>query len=566
MDSIKRVISTVLCAVILFLSPLSVYFSTENISYVYATGAEIPVVVGAGELVLEWLTALSGSLFVEELVRNHPDEVMSGLRNFIYSDDITMEANKSIMVFTSQAAIAAGEAISSFTWEDLLSDISLPEYSNPALSDLKDIYMKACPELLDILKDFVSSIIDGETYIEGVSDALAEQAFTGTDYEAQWAGEYNYKSCITLSYTYTDGYTHASTNTMYKYYHDYVKSVPCAVVREDTVVNNCPKVFYSFYRANGSGYESNNCFGTYERWLDGVYSSGTFSAGQAIVAGGISSYTNVFSSYSGNIPLFSSSEDAISYLKGELDYTNALNFARSMYDTITDNNDLPFWDVEALWERVARAVDVIDSIGAYGQGVAVGTNDWADDLPWVDVGALSEWDDVIDRTLEGILSGVIDLPLDIPDNPTYVDVWQDVIDKTWDDVITDNPAKTDDPSIPLNPDKPIEDNPALDTSIEDTITQTQPFFGGLSGELKNKFPFSIPWDLIAVFTLFQAEPEAPRIEVPFVIESLGIEESIVIDLGGYGLLSRISRSLMVILFVLALIKMTPSMLVFGKDL
>ncbi len=265
------------------------------------------------------------------------------------------------------------------------------------------------------------------------------------------------------------------------------------------------------------------------------------------------------------MPIFSSDEEAIAAFEAN-DFTTALNYKVSMYDAITDNNDLPLWDVEELWQRVARGVDVIDSIGAYGEGVAVGTNDWADDLPWVDVGALSEWDDVIDRTLEGILSGVIELPLDIPDNPTYVDVWEDVIDKTWDDVITVDPTKVDDPSIPLNPDKPIEDNPALDTSIEDTITQTKPFFGGLSGELKNKFPFSIPWDLIAVFTLFQAEPETPRIEVPFVIESLGIEESIVIDLSGYGLLSRISRSLMVVLFVLGLIKMTPTMLSFGKDL
>lgn len=573
MNLIKRVISMAICTVILFLSPVSVYFSASNISTVHASGE---IVVEGASIAWEWLLAWMASVGLTAAAVENRDALMASYKEYL---DAQIDTELTIGEAVSDKCIeiydSASNAVSSIPWDDYYN--SLGNFHDTAVDNLTGIYMKVCPELLESFESFIDSIISGDTYIEGISNVIEERAFTSADYEAQWAGDYNLKAGISSSDVYTNPYTGKAMPRSFRYSFDMIASVPRAVVfYKDPITTSDGTVTgyscaYQFFEKNAR-YGSDFCKlnGTAESVIDGVYGSSTVSVKtvnlQYYLSTEYGNITNFNTAINANIPVFGSLEDAKAYLNGTLDYTNALNFARSMYDTITDNNDLPLWDIEALWQRVSRAVDVIDSIGAYGDGVAVGTKDWANDLPWVDVGALSEWDDVIDRTLEGILSGAIELPLDIPDNPTYVDVWQDVIDKTWDDVITVDPTKADDPAIPIDPDKPIEDNPALGTSIEDTITQTQPFFSGLSGELKNKFPFSIPWDLIAVFTLFQAEPETPRIEVPFVIDSLGIRESIVIDLSGYGLLSRISRSLMVVLFVLGLIKMTPTMLSFGKDL
>lgn len=81
-------------------------------------------------------------------------------------------------------------------------------------------------------------------------------------------------------------------------------------------------------------------------------------------------------------------------------------------------------------------------------------------------------------------------------------------------------------------------------------------FSNVANASKEHFPTSIPWDLVAVFTAFSAESAVPSFDLPFYIPSLGINETVSIDLSGFEQLSKISRALLSALFVLLLIHLT----------
>lgn len=74
--------------------------------------------------------------------------------------------------------------------------------------------------------------------------------------------------------------------------------------------------------------------------------------------------------------------------------------------------------------------------------------------------------------------------------------------------------------------------------------------------MSRKFPFSIPWDTVLVFSLLADSPETPVYEIPFVIESAGINEVLVVDLGRFEKLSKVSRFMLTLTFLLMLFALT----------
>lgn len=104
--------------------------------------------------------------------------------------------------------------------------------------------------------------------------------------------------------------------------------------------------------------------------------------------------------------------------------------------------------------------------------------------------------------------------------------------------------------------------------IADTVLD---FFKDRSQETankaKDKFPTSLPWDVAMVVNTMCAEPVTPVIHCPIKIESLGIEEEIVIDLTGeeWTKLAKTTRSLLSILFILFLIHLSKDMFYKGGD-
>ncbi|MDE7283744.1 MAG: hypothetical protein K2N85_09205, partial [Lachnospiraceae bacterium] len=265
--------------------------------------------------------------------------------------------------------------------------------------------------------------------------------------------------------------------------------------------------------------------------------------------------------------IFGSEEDAENYLKGISDVTGAINWGG-----VIDNDDLPFWGLsKALSDVIARAPDI--GIGSIGAGTLV--NDWADDIPFVGLTDIQDYvdklNDVIDGIRDGVIDGTFDLTNDIPD--TIVDPYTDA----WDDVI-DNSIPADDPRVydptqdkPITGDKPIAGDKPITTPAEDVIDipllvpELTSDFSDISDTLKKKFPFSLPWDLHYLLTGLASTPKTPVYYLPLVIERLGINETIVIDMSDFEDLSKLSRAMLSFIWAYVLINWTVKIVSVRKE-
>lgn len=75
-------------------------------------------------------------------------------------------------------------------------------------------------------------------------------------------------------------------------------------------------------------------------------------------------------------------------------------------------------------------------------------------------------------------------------------------------------------------------------------------------DLKQIFPFCIPFDFIALLDALDAEPEAPKFEVPFVVPALGIDERYVMDLSMFDEQMALLRKFETVGFIILLMHLT----------
>ena len=92
------------------------------------------------------------------------------------------------------------------SWQDVWE--SLHEFHDEAVDNLTGIYVKYCPQLLGICNDFVGDVLDGDIYIAGISNTIAEyENIAEEDIEAQQSGKLYTASFIThSSCVYTNPY------------------------------------------------------------------------------------------------------------------------------------------------------------------------------------------------------------------------------------------------------------------------------------------------------------------------------------------------------------------------
>lgn len=99
-----------------------------------------------------------------------------------------------------------------------------------------------------------------------------------------------------------------------------------------------------------------------------------------------------------------------------------------------------------------------------------------------------------------------------------------------------------------------------DDGMESAVSTLSSALDDSAGLLKKKFPFSIPWDILAFVTLFAAEPEVPCFEVPIDIGvsavGLDIHYDFIVDFSDYQYLSDIFRAVLSLTYAVGLIKMT----------
>lgn len=529
-----KTISIFLSVILLVLSPYSKYIDTTSIDKAQATGIAI---VEGGKIAIEWIIAYFATLgFGSVAYENREAIAQSYIELETSKDEFNDKIENAGYETCIQVYDAVDGTISNIPWQDFAD--SFQEGHDYVVDGLTDIYVKLCPELLGSCEDFINSVIYGDTYVSGLSEAIIDcKPITSDDIASQWSGvPYTmvFQGYITQSHSSTHG-AESCINEM-----RYDINVPAVAWISSWSDNE-----YMF-NATYKGIDYNLSL-----------TSQIFSCGYTRSA---SSSTPICQSYSSNIPVFSDYSDAMAYLRTGEGYKSALNYGLSWEDTITDNQDLPpfyrTWQRQ-LWEQIANAPDI--GIGSYGGALV---NDWATDLPFIGLGALEDYitslQDVYEKTIEDILNGVYDPTRDIPE--TYEDAWEDTIERTWEDVIEDSKEKTGEKEKvgekeeEKEEEKEKEEEEKIDP--EEIVEDVGGSIGNISDSLKDKFPFSIPWDIQYILTRLASTPKTPHFELPLVIKRYGIDEKLIIDLSNMEMLSTISRTLLSVLFLIGLINLT----------
>ena len=121
-----------------------------------------------------------------------------------------------------------------------------------------------------------------------------------------------------------------------------------------------------------------------------------------------------------------------------------------------------------------------------------------------------------------------------------------------------------------------EDNPITEWTNNITNMVVNPeanidaTIGDISGSmdepitlLKTKFPFSIPWDIAFLLEFLADSPETPKFEIPMKFESMNIDEKLTIDFSHFESVSKVSRMLLTLLFMVALMNLTTKVFNIG---
>lgn len=311
-----------------------------------------------------------------------------------------------------------------------------------------------------------------------------------------------------------------------------------------------------------------------------------------------SDYYNVTSTFTANFPIFSTREDMGNYLATGEGYEKALNYAEGyriadwiqddwkgkLLDPLTGLNALSNWNNIALHQGLNALGNEIDA-------------------------------DAFDDYLRDYFANTNpdDYPLPSPDPSKAPIIWPSgVLDPETTIDPSRNPAILPDPSIKPDPDPDIKPDPGpgvnpdpgvdpdpgikpdpdvVELPADELVPSISDSIGDLNIDLKNKFPFCIPWDLYYLLTFLSnlsddsgistysddhgggghsREPVekkngAPVFRLPIVIERYGIEEYIIIDMSPFEPLSKISRLLFTLMFVYTLVNWTVKIVSVRKD-
>lgn len=79
-------------------------------------------------------------------------------------------------------------------------------------------------------------------------------------------------------------------------------------------------------------------------------------------------------------------------------------------------------------------------------------------------------------------------------------------------------------------------------------------------DLRNLFPFCIPFDIVRILGLFDVSPVAPHVQLPFVIDSLNFSYTFDLDFSAFNSVAAIMRGLEFIVFAIGLAIVTSKVI------
>lgn len=604
----KRVIATILCIIILALSPMASYIDATSVTKVYAASpgvltAEIMYVICQyfGSVALAYAPIERADLPTDEEVLRAGYKVVQFATNPVSFGQI--ETTKASFVFydsLGQAYVFGSEALKQTAETDfsVIQGGGNPDDNN---DDDDDENKKTGKRLLEfyragevfvatsaILGDYItdkiyeaySSFVKGEPSLyDSVFADLADQSFTGYDSIQNEDLTYNvsgYATALSVENNQTYRYEYVYEGISYK--------EPFAVIANDSIS------LFQYYSASDYRllYLSRK-----------IYKDGSF-------IGSISA-TNMYYSgvYSGsvNIPVFNSKEEALSAFETG-DFSSAQNYTKvyreadwlsedwagKLIDPLTGLNALGNFaniarhqGLNALGNELTPD-DFTDYLRDYFANVGTGLDTYPNFNPALDPIVYNPTGTMPDFTLDPARNPVIQ-PSSSPGT---------------------NPGTDPTPGVDPSPGPGV--NPGTEIDLNEELPSMPSALLPLAGELKHKFPFSIPWDLQYLFEQLSGssassaysvtyyddgdhggggtsrpgdtsssgdhggggasrpgENQAPRWVIPIVVGSAGIHEEFVIDLKDFQAVSDISRTLLSVLFCVCLMKFTIKIVEMRKE-
>lgn len=363
--------------------------------------------------------------------------------------------------------------------------------------------------------------------------------------------EYEQKNPEYMFTGYEDSYVPGSNQYQVKFY-SYVtdKKSKYTFVREGTeMINVRPHVIRTnngdaFFRADNNGTISiNHIYSRYDpngKFLDKRNRSYSLIGCDA-------SYYNpcIFTT---NIPIFESTEAWEEALQSG-DYTGALNYNRvyPIADWLKDD-----WS-GVLYDPLTGLNTGLDWFNLIRQGLA--SSALADSTGKSYMNGIRDYFKEANENRDESNLPYIDPRL----SPIYLPSTMPGVSIDPDSDVAVKPGTNPEPVSPVEP-LPVPDNAKdLNENLNNVAVYVPTLADSLTdmGDgLKKKFPFSIPWDIHYILSGLATTPKAPRFELPLKVERYGIDETIVVDMARFQVLSDLSRSIFSLLFAMVLINLT----------
>lgn len=536
---ITQSIAMLMCVVVLSLSIGGNFCFYNNITKAHAAGT---VTITLGSLALEEIIlSIAIAVLGAEVAYQYRDEIIDAFKEYSENGS-TLYTRNNLMEFYYN-----GEYYS-LDWDDYAEMLkSMGSNASESFDDYKDkfnnTYVKPVKEYLQYVADFYTDLFTGSsavgdaTYIDGLAEYLKQEYFDSSIIDKMVSGE---------------SYQLKFSTAMNKMFTCKTHNTSCHITHfADCEVNGFYAAYFTTSGANAS------CTLEIRGIIDGQNKKFTGYTGLTSCGDVVTWSVINYDSMCTNLPLFSSYSELLNFLQTGEGWENAINKKIALDTIAVTGDDIPtVGNWEELWERLKNP----DLPWWFLNPDALpGTN--AVDLPWFDVAGLHDWA----NDIPNVRDGIIDTNPDIP----WTDVWDKVIDIP--DVIIpeiDFPYPgIHDPSIPKvdDPVKPGVYDPSTDKPLDltdemegiaDYVPTLADSFTDLGNGLKTKFPFSIPWDIHYILSGLATTPKAPRFELPLKVERYGIDETIVVDMARFQVLSDLSRSIFSLLFALALINLT----------
>lgn len=247
---------------------------------------------------------------------------------------------------------------------------------------------------------------------------------------------------------------------------------------------------------------------TYTRYKkDGsIDASGKYSGGFLATGG-----------YSCNLPVFTSNDDLKNYLKTGDDST-AIN---------KKSKKLVWTDVKSM---AGKLPSTFNSLTNLPTGKALSSNVLKD----------------FNKDMTNYRKTASPADLTNPDTQTQVAT------KTMQESVTKNTVDEKEKESEDTKPVPLPDYPTPDKVDIDGSEATR--------DWRLVFPFCIPFDMIDLYRVFIAEPQAPHWEIPLKSETFNIDYTFVIDFEQFEVLAEIFRTFQIILFILGLCMITSKVI------